>query len=156
MKTRMKMLAAAVLAYAPLAMARETPPYPKEKLAAFVIEKLDVTSLPSAYRPKKENGKKTLADYGYTPQQIEERQALLGAPDGARTLSIKILQDGATGIYACVAQPGPDGGDPKAQSVVLLKRKDPNGLLKGRESSKEFTSCPVIGGVDSDFPTSSY
>jgi hypothetical protein len=154
MKTRMKMLAVAALAYVPLAMARETPSYPKEKLAAFVVEKLDVTSLPSAYRPKKENGKKTLADYGYTPQQIDEKQALLGASDGVRTLSIKILQDGAIGIYACVAKPGPDGGD--RQSVVLLKRKDSSALLKGRQSSKEFTSCPVIGGGDSDFPTSSY
>jgi len=81
-----------------------------------------VTSLPSAYRPKKENGKKTLADYGYTPQQLEEKQALLEASDGVRTLSIKILQDGATGIFACVALPGLDGGDRKVQSVVLLKR----------------------------------
>ena len=113
MKTRMKMLAVAALPYAPLAMARENPSYPREKFAAFVVEKLDVTTLPSAYRPKKENGKKTLADYGYTPQQLEEKQALLGASDGVRTLSIRILQDGATGIYACVAQPGPDGGDRK-------------------------------------------
>ena len=58
MKTRMKMLAVAALPYAPLAMARENPSYPREKFAAFVVEKLDVTTLPSAYRPKKENGKK--------------------------------------------------------------------------------------------------
>jgi hypothetical protein len=48
------MLAVLAVAYAPLAMVGENAPYPNEKLAAFVVEKLDVTSLPSAYRPKKE------------------------------------------------------------------------------------------------------
>src|SRR5271154_2033105 len=59
-------LAIAALAIGPLAHARENAPYPHEKLAAFVIDKLDLTSLPSSYRPKKEKGKKTITDYGYT------------------------------------------------------------------------------------------
>jgi len=36
----------------------------------------------------------------------------------------------------------------------LLKLKD--GLLKGRETWKEFDACPVIGGGDQDSSSSNY
>jgi hypothetical protein len=141
------MLAVVVSAYGSFAMAHANASYPSEKLAAFVIEKLDVTSFPSVYRPKKENGKKTFSDYGYTSQKVDEKEALVQASNGARRLSIRILQDGTAGIYACVAAPG-ENGAPVAESVILLKRKDSNELLKGRESAKEFASCPAVGASD--------
>ena len=53
MKTKV-LLAVAALSYAPLLMAGNEAAYPKEKVAAFVVEKLDLTSLPSEFRPKKE------------------------------------------------------------------------------------------------------
>ncbi|HET8923720.1 MAG TPA: hypothetical protein VFN26_12085 [Candidatus Acidoferrum sp.] len=143
------MFAVAALAYAPLALAGGNAAYPKEKLAAFVVEKLDVTSLPSAIRPKKEKGKKTFADYGYTAQKVEENEATIEAVNGAWRLSIKVLDQRPSGIYVCVAEPGQNGGEAKMQSVVLLKMKDSNALLKARESFREFASCPVIGGSDS-------
>jgi hypothetical protein len=31
----------------------------------------------------------------------------------------------------------------------LVKRKDQNALLRGRESFEEFVACPVIGGTES-------
>jgi hypothetical protein len=144
------MLAAAALMYAPLAMAGEKGAYPEENVATFVVNKLDMTSLPSAYRPKKEKGKKTLADYGYAAQKVKEKEALVEMAGGARRLSIRILEESGSGIYACVTEPPKDGGNPLTQSVVLLKRKDANGLLKGRETWREFTSCPVIGGSSDD------
>ena len=146
------LLAFVVWSYSPLLVAANEATYPKEKVAAFVVEKLDLTSLPSAFRPKREKGKKTLADYGLTAQRIDENEAIIEA-GGVRSLAIQVLDQNSSGIYVCVTQPGPKGGDTKAQSVVLLKRKNPNSLLKGRESFREFAACPVIGG--SDFPTSS-
>ena len=143
------MFAVAALACAPLAIAEPKLAYPREKVAAFVVEKLDVTSLPSAIRPKKEKGKKTFADYGYTGQKVEENEAVMAAMDGARRLSITVLDQKPSGIYVCVAEPGQTGGEGKTQSVFLLKMKDPNALLKGRESFREFASCPVIGTSDS-------
>jgi hypothetical protein len=38
--------------------------------------------------------------------------------------------------------------------VFLLKLKNADGLLKGRESSKGFAACPAIGGVDAEFADS--
>jgi hypothetical protein len=143
------MFAVAALAYVPLALAGGNAAYPKEKVAAFIVEKLDATSLPSAIRPKKEKGKKTFADYGYMAQKVEENEAIIEALDGARRLSIKVLDQKPSGIYVCVAEPGQNGGEAKTQSVVLLKMKDSNALLKGRESFREFASCPVIGTSDS-------
>jgi hypothetical protein len=55
MKMKINVLLAVVaLSYPPLGVAGNKAEYPNEKVAEFVIEKLDVTSLPSAFRPKKE------------------------------------------------------------------------------------------------------
>jgi hypothetical protein len=146
MKTKV-LLAIVALSYAPLVVAGDEAAYPKEKVAAFVVEKLDLTSLPSALRPKKERGKKTFADYGFTVQTVDESEAVLEA-GGVRRLAIKVLDQKSSGIYVCVAEAGENGGSGKTQSVILLKRKDANALLKGRESFREFAACPVVGGSD--------
>jgi len=153
MKTKV-LLAVVALSYSPLAVAGNEAAYPKENVAAFVVEKLDLTSLPSEFRPKKERGKKTFADYGFTAQRIDENEATIEAAGGVRRLAIKVLDQKSSGIYVCVTEPGENGGDTKAQSVVLLKRNNPDALLKGRESFREFAACPVIGGTDST--TNSY
>jgi len=148
MKTKLLLLVVA-LSHAPLVVAGDEAAYPKEKVAAFVVEKLDLTSLPSAFRPKKEKGKKTFADYGFTVRTADENEAVIEAAGGVRKLAIKILEQKSSGIYVCVAEPGENGGSAKTQSVILLKRKDANALLKGRESFREFAACPVIGSSDS-------
>jgi len=127
---------------------------PKNKVVAFVVETIDLTSLSPAFRPKKEKGTKTLADYGFTAQTVNENEAVIEAPGGVRRLAIKVLDQKSSGIYVCVAEPAENGGETKTQSVVLLKRKNPRALLKGRESFREFAACPVIGGSDS--ATNSY
>src|SRR5712671_1721922 len=153
MKTKV-LLAVVALSYASLVVAGDEAAYPKENVAAFVVKKLDLTSLPSEFRPKKERGKKTFADYGFTAQRIDENEAIIEAASGVRRLAIKVLGQKSSGIYVCVTEPGENGGDTKAQSVLLLKRNNPHVLLKGRESFREFAACPVIGG--SDFVPNSY
>jgi hypothetical protein len=138
MKTKV-LLAVVALSYVPLGVAGNKAEYPNEKVAGFVIEKLDVTSLPSALRPKKEKGKKTFADYGFTVQTVDENEAVVEAAGAMRKLSIKVLDQ----------KSGENGGQAKTQSVVLLKRNEPSALLKGRESPREFAACPVIGGSGS-------
>lgn len=146
MKTKV-VLALAALSYAPLTIAGDKAAYPTEKVAQFIVEKLDITSLPAAIRPKKEKGKKTFADYGFTTQQVDEREATIQAGVTGK-LSIKVLDQRSSGIYACITQSGQSAGQTKMQSVVFLKRNDSNALLKGRESWREFSSCPVVGGTE--------
>lgn len=148
------MFGVAPLAYAPLTVAGGNVDYPREKVAGFIVEKLDLTSLPLAYRPKVEKGKKTLADYGFAARRMDENEAIIETPGGVRRLAIKVLDQKPSGIYVCAAELVENGSEITAQSVVLLKRKNPNALLKGRESLRAFAACPVIGGSDS--ATNSY
>jgi hypothetical protein len=106
MKMKAKVVLAIVaLSYAPLGVAGNKAEYPNEKVAEFVIEKLDVTSLPSTFRPKREKGKKTFADYGFTVQTVDENEAVIEAAGGVRRLAIKVLDQKSSGIYVCVAEP---------------------------------------------------
>lgn len=148
MKTTV-LLASVALSCAPLAAAKNDAAYPSEKIVEFVVAKLDVNSLPSAFRPKKEKGKRTFTDYGFTAQRADESEAVVEAPGTSKRLALKVLDRGSSGIYVCVAEMGQNGSEPKTQTVVFLKRKDPNALLKGRESFREYSACPVIGGSDS-------
>lgn len=153
MKTKV-LLTVVALAYAPLGVAGNKAEYPSEKVGDFVIEKLDVTSLPPAFRPKKEKGKKTFADYGFTAQKVDENETIIEAAGGVRKLAIKVLDQNTSGIYVCVAEPAENGGQAKMQSVILLKRKESNALLKVHLTFREFAACPQIGG--SDFSGNSY
>jgi hypothetical protein len=137
--------AAAALMGASLAEAGGNAGYIGEKPASVVVTKLDVSSLPDAFRPKKEKGKKTLGEYGYTVQTEGENFAQLTGGDG-RTLSINILQQSGAGIYACFGEQKKEGQKPETQSVVLLHWKGSTGMLTGRQSWKEFGECPVVGG----------
>jgi hypothetical protein len=147
MKTKV-VLALAALSYAPLTVAGDKDVYPKEKVAEFVVEKLDITSLPAAIRLKKERGKKTFSDYGFTAQRVGGDDVTIQVVGGVRKLSLKVLDLRPSGIYVCVTEPGQKAGEAKTQSVVLLKRNDSNALLRGRESWREFAACPVVGGTD--------
>jgi hypothetical protein len=143
-------LVLAALSYAPMTVAGDKAAYPREKVAEFIVEKLDITSLPDAIRPKKEKGKKTFADYGFAAQGVNEGEAIIQSEGGERKLSIKVLDQRSSGIYVCVTEPGQNAGQAKRQTVFLLKRNDSNALLKGRESWREFAACPVIGATGKD------
>jgi hypothetical protein len=142
------------LALAPLLFAGNDAAYPTEKVAAFVFEKVDVATLPSAIRPKLVKSKKTFGDYGYVAREIDEKKALLDSPQGAAKISIEVLQAQKSGIFVCLNRQTSGKSGAEFQRVMLLKLKD--GFLKGRESWKEFDSCPAIGGGDQDSSSSDY
>ena len=142
----MKLLCGVVaLACGSVALASKNLPYPKDNVAEFVVEKLDVTTLPSTIRPKPEKRKKTFGDYGYVTRRLDDKEALVEATPGGSQINIRILEQKASGIYVCVEGPGKNASSGQIQRVFLLKLKNANGLLKGRESWKEFNGCPVIG-----------
>ena len=133
------------LACVPAALAGNNAPYPKENVADFVVKKLDVTTLPSPIRPKPEKGKKTFGDYGYATHQLDEKEALVERTPGGSQINVRILEQKSSGIYVCVQGPGENAASGQIQRVYFLKLKNANGLLKGRESWKEFDGCPAIG-----------
>jgi hypothetical protein len=144
-----------VLATASTTLANNTASYPKGQVAQFVVEKLDVTTLPSGIGPKHDHGKKTFSDYGYVTSSLDDNQAVVATPTGTQ-INIKILEQASSKIYVCVSGAGENPSSGKVQRVFLLKFKNSDSLLKGRESWKEFGACPVIGGTDHDSTTDSY
>ena len=67
------------LACVPAVLAGNNAPLPKDNVAEFVAQKLDITTLPSSIRPKPQKSKKTFADYGYAMRQIDDKQKLVEA-----------------------------------------------------------------------------
>jgi hypothetical protein len=144
------------LACVPVAFARNNVPYPTANVAEFVLQKLDVTTLPSAIRPKQAKGKKTFSDYGYVTRQLDQKEAHVEAtPDGSQ-INIRVLDQNSSGIYVCIDARSKDANSSQIQRVFRLKLKNASGLLKGRESWKEFDGCPVIGGAGQDSAADSY
>jgi hypothetical protein len=142
------------LASASVALANNTASFPKDKVTTLVVEKLDVTTLPSGLRPKRDHGKKTFSDYGYVTSTLDDHQAVVATPDGTQ-INIKVLEQKSSKIYVCIAGTGENPNE-KIQRVFLLKLKDSGSLLKGRESWKEFDACPVMGGTDHDSGSDAY
>src|SRR5260370_1799717 len=103
--------AVGALSYSPLVVAGNEAAYPKEKVAAFVVEKLDLTSLPSAFRPKKEKGKKTLADYGFTAQRMDENESIIEAAGGVGRLANKVPDQTSSATHPSVRKPAPTGAN---------------------------------------------
>ncbi len=152
----MKMLCGMIaLATASVAVANNTASYPKGEVTKFVVEKLDVTTLPSGIRPKRDHSKKTFSDYGYMTNSLDENQAVVATPEGTQ-INIKLLEQKSSEVYVCVAGPGGNASSGKIQRVFRVKLKDSGSLLKGRESWKEFDACPVIGGTDHDSTSDAY
>jgi hypothetical protein len=133
------------LACVPAALAGNNVPYPKENVAEFVVEKLDITTLPSAIRPKSEKTKKTFGDYGYVTRQQDDKDGVVEAPPLGTPINIHILEQKSSGIYVCVQGQSKNADSSQIQIVYLLKLKKATGLLKGGESWKEFDGCPAIG-----------
>lgn len=85
-----------------MALAGNNVSYPKENVAEFVVEKLDVTTLPPTIRPKPEKNKKTFGDYSYVTRQLDDKEGLVEAAPGGSQINIRILEQKSSGIYVCV------------------------------------------------------
>jgi len=139
-----------VLTCASLALAKNNAAYPMQKVAEFLVEKLDITTLPAEIQPKPERGKKTFEDYWYVTRKLDEKGVLLEAPHKGSQIAIRVLEQTAHGIYVCVDAQGLNRHNGRFQRMRLLERKNASELLQGRESWKEIDGCPAIGGLDTD------
>ena len=96
------------LACVPAALAGNDAPLPKDNVAEFVAEKLDITTLPSSIRPKLQKSKKTFGDYGYVMRQADDKQVLVEATPEGSQINIRILEQKASAMYVCVQAPAQD------------------------------------------------
>src|ERR1700732_2686690 len=113
-----------VLTCVSLALARNGAAYPTEKVAEFLAEKLDVTTLPPEIQPNPEKGKKTFEDYGYVTRKLDEKEVVLEAPHRGSQIAIRVLEQSAHGIYVCVDAQNLNTRNGHIQRMRLLERKD--------------------------------
>ena len=111
------------LACVPAAFAGNNAPLPKDNVAEFVAGKLDVTTLPSSICPKPQKSKKTFSDYGYAIQQMDDKQKIVEVTTQGSQINISILVRSS--------RQTPDSS--AIQRVLMLKLKNADGLLKGRD-----------------------
>jgi hypothetical protein len=104
--------------------------YPKEKLAQFVIENLDVTSFPSSIGPRMSPGKTFFQDYGFVPRIVKDSEALLEEADGSWRFHIRVLDRTDSGIFVCFEDQAANGGTYHTQDVLYLVRSDNKSPLK--------------------------
>src|SRR5262249_58953411 len=82
-KKTMKLFCGVIaLACVPVALAKDNAAYPTKKVAEFVIQKLDVATLPASIRPKRDKSRKTFGDYGFVTRQLGEKDARIEAASG--------------------------------------------------------------------------
>ena len=129
--------------------------FPKENVTEFVAEKLDVTTLPTAIRPKRVKNRKTFGDYGYVMSPTGDKAALVEEMPGGPQINIRILKQNNSGMYVCVERPSSGSDVERVERVVLLKLKDAGTRLKSSDTFQEFKACPVIG-ADPDEGSSAY
>jgi hypothetical protein len=118
--------------------------YPKEHLAQFVSEKLDVTGFPSSIGPRRTKGKYTFKDYGFVVRRVTEKEAVLEEEDGSWRFRVSILERTDAGIFVCLEDQALNGGSYHAQSVLFLDRSDEQSLLKGHATKTTFKDCPAF------------
>jgi len=116
--------------------------YPKEHLAQFVTEMLDVTSFPSSFGPGRIKGKYMFKDYGLVVRKLTEKEAVLEVEDGGWRYRVGILERTDAGIFVCFEDQARNGGSYHAQSVLFLDRSDKGSLLMGHETKTTFSDCP--------------
>ena len=139
-----------VLTCVAFALARDGAAYPQQKVAEFLVERLDITTFPPEIQPKPEKGKKTFEDYGYVTRRLDEKGVLLEAPHKGSQIEIRVLEQTAHGTYVCVDAQGLNTRNGRFQRMRLLERKDASELLQSRHSWKKADGCPAIGGLDTD------
>ncbi len=118
--------------------------YPKEHLAQFVTEKLDLTAFPSSIGPRRTKGRYTYKDYGFVARKLTEKEAVLEEEDGSWRFRVSILERTDAGIFICLEDQALNGGSYHTQSVLFLDRSDEQSLLKGHATKMTFKDCPAF------------
>jgi hypothetical protein len=112
----------------------------ERELIDQVIAKLDLTSFPNSTGPRREPGKKTLADYGFVVVEPTPRGAQLYLADRGWMMAFVILQATPSTVEICLYDRGlrkaGDAFGPSydARSALTLTRTD-----DGRYVASELT-----------------
>lgn len=100
-----------------------------------VTTKLDITSFPNSTGPRRKEGLRTFADYGFTSVARDGNAAVLDAADKSWTFRVSILDRGDKAMKLCILDRALNGG-----SYFSVK---PIEVAQGKDGLFRATGNPV-------------
>lgn len=125
-------LALALMLLSPTAYAVEQPTLQK------IVDKLDVTSFSNSFGPRREKGKVTLKDYGFSDAKFSGKEAVISKA-GEWEYKITLLDGGSGKTKICFEDKVLNGGSYHSQDAYSLA-EDKSGFLKA--SPAKDAACP--------------
>ncbi len=104
-----------------------------------VVDTLDVTSFSNSISPRREAGKITFKDYGFSSVKFSSGRAIVSESGNSWQFVITLLDATADKIKICLEDKALSGGNYHAQNAYLLTANK-SGLLKA--SIARNNSCP--------------
>lgn len=107
---------------------------PDHNLAQFVIEHLDLGTFASSISSHLQASKSSFSDYGFVPEHIWEKEAILEDQTGNRLFDIRVLRHDRGSITVCVHDFSQSGRHFDRESILLL-HPEPNSDRLGASRS---------------------
>jgi hypothetical protein len=103
---------------------------------------IDATSFRNSIGPRRQDGLRTFADYGFTEVEVVDRTVELYEPDRSWMFGITVLQASDDRLVVCVLDKALGGPTYDAQKAVAFERGN-GGLLVARDDDVVDAGCPA-------------
>jgi hypothetical protein len=105
---------------------------------------IDVMSFPNSIGPRREEGLKTFADYGFTTVELVDRTVELYEDDRSWMFGITVLDASDSRLVLCRLDKALGGPTYHSQDAMAFQPGE-GGLLVATEGKIEDPACPHIG-----------
>jgi len=112
-----------------------------------IAQALDVSSFPNSTGPRRQEGARTLADYGFTEVEVEGDTVSLFEPDRSWVFAVRVIAAEAGTATLCVTDRALNGGSYFTVRPLVVVA-DETGLLVATGAMPDLPECPRIGGDD--------
>jgi len=107
-----------------------------------IIAKLDLTSFPNSVGPRRTEGKKSFADYGFVPTDTDAKGAVLTA-EFRWDMSFTILSSTDKEVHICFWDRALNGGTYNSTSALSLTKRSDD-MWIAREVKGGFEGCANV------------
>lgn len=104
---------------------------------------IDLTSFPNSTGPRREDGLRTFADYGFTEVTVVDGTAELREADGSWMFAVTVLSGDGDRAVICVVDRALGGPSYHTQDPVMFELRD--GMLVANGEAVVDPGCPHIG-----------
>jgi hypothetical protein len=111
---------------------------------AEVAALIDATSFPNSIGPRREDGLKTYADYGFTTVEVVDKTAELYQDDRSWMVAVTVLRTEGEHAVLCILDRALGGPTYHTQDAKVFELRD-DGLLAATGEELTDPACPHMG-----------